>query len=464
MVKTPAAVENLRVHQATDTTATIQWWTPKTAVAGLLQYGETPNCPKTIETPTGSFHTASLIGLKPGTKYHFRVGARGMAEELGFAPYEVSSPARKEASAVTPQSFVTAAERPAPRTFHVALTGDNARSGLSTAEAWRSVAHAAGQVRAGDTVLIHAGKYEEYVLVRATGDQQAPITFRAAPGEVVWMEGSDRFRTTAFHLVATHHIHIDGIRFRHFRYAPHSGDVINIFGGSDHVIRRCFDDGRESSGYVGNFVRGSGTSGLVVDNCVMVNGMGEGIILYNCPGLTVRHCVFYNNFIRALSVWNFEQNAVVALSHNLFCDTIPGKTGNAFIRLNHLENLRSDHNAYFARKGPEERRLVETAKIGGRAVGKQMPRTYRGVDLLLADVQQQAGQEKNTRFGNPGIRVVSELLPSGTRESEWRKVEMHWDGQSFRVWDFADFLISPVSPLARAADGKPMGLDPAAFR
>jgi hypothetical protein len=215
---------------------------------------------------------------------------------------------------------------------------------------------------------------------------------------------------------------------------------------------------------VGNFVRASGTRRLLVENCVMINGMGEGLVLSNCPEVTVRNCVFYNNFIRALTVWNEEPGAPVVLSHNLVCDTIPEKTGNAFIRLNHLENLRSDHNAYFARKGPAERRVVETAKIGGKAVGVQMPGQYRGVDLLLADVQRRAGQEKSSRFGNPGIRIVAELLPSKARESEWRKVEMHWDGNSFRPWDFADFLISPQSPLARAADGKPIGLDPDAFR
>lgn len=346
----------------------------------------------------------------------------------------------------------------------MAVTGDDTRSGLSPEQAWRRIDHAAGKVRAGDTVLIHAGKYEEHVLVRATGDREAPITFRAAPGETVWMEGSDRFRTTAFQLSATHHVHIDGIRFRHFRYAPHAGDVINVFGGTNHVIRRCMHDGRETSGYVGNFVRANGTKGLVVENCVMINGMGEGVTISNCPELTVRNCVFYNNFIRAMSVWNFDEKATVTLSHNLLCDTIPEKTGNAFVRLNHLENLRSDHNVYFARKGPNERRLVETAKIGGKAVGAQMPGAYRGKDLLLADVQRQTGQEQGSVFGNPGIRVVSELLPSMARESQWRKVEMHWDGKAFREWDFADFLIPQDHSLARAADGKPLGLDPAAFR
>jgi len=461
----PVAVENVRVHQATDTTATVQWWTPKTTVAGLLQYGHTPACPNKIETPPGCFHTASLAGLKPGTKYFFRAGAPGSAAELRFAPYEMSADAKHDASAgAPPESFVTADRRPSPRTFHVAVTGDDARSGLSAAEAWRSIAHAAGQVRAGDTVLIHAGTYEEYVLVRATGERDLPITFRAAPGETVWMEGSRRFRTTAFQLTATHHVHIDGIRFRHFRCESHAGDVINVFGGSDHVIRRSMHDGRETSGYVGNFLRASGTSRLTVENCVMINGMGEGLTLGNCPEATVRNCVFYNNFIRALTVFNFEPGQPVTLSHNLFCDTIPQKTGNAFIRLNHLENLRSDHNAYFARLGPAERRVVETAKIGGKPVGVQRPGTYRGADLLLADVQRQAGQEKGSLFGNPGMRVVSDLLPPKTREPEWRKVEMHWDGNAFGAWDFADFMAGPTSPLARAADEKPIGLDPAAFR
>jgi len=93
-----------------------------------------------------------------------------------------------------------------------------------------------------------------------------------------------------------------------------------------------------------------------------------------------------------------------------------------------------------------------------------MPGTYRGIDLFLADVQRQAGQEKESAFGNPRIRVVTELLPSKAPEPKWRKIEMLWDGNSFRPWDFADFLVSPESPLACAADGKPIGLDPAVFR
>jgi hypothetical protein len=362
------------------------------------------------------------------------------------------------------RSFETLAKGAPARTFHVAVNGDDGRSGLSPQEAWRTIAYAASQIRAGDTVLIHAGTYEEYVLVRATGEAKAPITFQAAPGEMVWMDGSNRFRSTAFRLEATHHVHIDGIHFRHFRYMPHAGDCISIEGGSDHVIRRCFYDGRETSGYVGNFVRASNAANLLVENCVMINGMGEGFVLSRCPNFTARHCVFYSNFIRGLTAWQFDPALTVTLSHNLFCDTIPAKTGNAFIRLSHLDSLRSDHNGYFARKGPTERKIVEAANFKGKVLGYQGEGAYHGETFLLADMQKQTGQEKGSLFGNPGIPAVKELVPSGTPEGEWKKVEMHWDGKAFGPLDFSDFVADPKGPFGPAAAGEPIGLDPAAFR
>lgn len=463
-VRTPLRIENLAVHKVTASTADLEWWTPTGSAPTTLEWGETAKCEHRVAASTGAFHTASLIGLKPGARYFFRVTSEATGEELRFAPWAEEERAAVVSARPEPQTFETAARSEPPRVFHVAVTGDDRRSGASAAGAWRTISHAASQVRAGDTVLIHAGTYEEFVLVRASGDAGAPITFRAAPGETVWMEGSNRFRSTAFRLAAKYHVHIDGIRFRHFRYVPHAGDVISIADGSNHVIRRCFHDGREIEGYMANFVRAVDTRGLLVENCVMINGMGEGLIMQRCPDMVVRHCVFYNNFIRALTAWQFDPKLTLTLSHNLFCDTIPEKTANAFIRLSHLESLRSEHNGYFARKGPGERRVVEAANIGGKPAGFQGDGQYYGANLLLEDVQKQAGQETGSLFGNPGIPAVKELLPSGAPQGEWRKVEMHWDGQAFQPLDFADFMTDPAGPFARAADGKPIGLDPEAFR
>ena len=89
---------------------------------------------------------------------------------------------------------------------------------------FKTIAEAADAARAGDTVLIHGGVYEETIRVRSSGDDGAPITFKAAPGETVWLDGNNRFRANAIIIPHKHHIVIDGLRFRHFRFAPELGD------------------------------------------------------------------------------------------------------------------------------------------------------------------------------------------------------------------------------------------------
>lgn len=72
-------------------------------------------------------------------------------------------------------------------TLHVdAANGDNARSGLSLADAWRTIQHAADAVNPGDTVLVAPGVYFEHVILTRTGTAAQPIRFRAAgPGVIV---------------------------------------------------------------------------------------------------------------------------------------------------------------------------------------------------------------------------------------------------------------------------------------
>jgi len=466
----PPRVENAAVHGVTATTGTLECWTPNASTAVTFEWGDTPECTNSSSTSAGIFHSVGLTGLKPGAKYFFRVSATGSGEEYRWAPHAVTADDGQQAGAgVVPVSFETLAEDGPARTLHVAVTGDDRNSGVSAQEAWRTVTHAASRVRAGDTVLIHGGTYEELVLVRATGQENAPITFRAAPGETVWMEGSDRSRTTAFRLEAKHHIHLDGIRFRHFRNVAHAGGCISIQGGSGHVIRRCFYDGRETGGYVTDFVRATHTTDLLVENCVMINGMGTGVTLIRCHDAIVQHCVFYNNFIRAADVihWDlqWDPKTLAMFSHNLICDTIPVKTGNPLFRLAHLDSLRSDHNGYFVRKGATERHIVQAYNFQGKGIGPPGRGDWtRGEYLLLQDVQRLTGQEKGSIFGNPGIRAVKELEPSGRQSAEWWKNEMHRVESQFAPLDFEDFFADPDGPFGRSAVGKPIGLDPTAFR
>jgi hypothetical protein len=395
-----------------------------------------------------------LVALEPGKEYRYRVSSTAQTEESVFLPFL----ARKDGAEIVPAitgTFKTLSKDPVPRVFHVATTGDDAKNGLSLQEAWKSIGHAASQVRAGDTVLIHGGTYEEHVVVEATGDKGAPITFRAAPGEKVWMSGSNRRRVVSFRLAAKHYVTLDGLRFRQYNHQSHNDGCVFITGGSGHQIRRCLQDGRNVGGYSGPLLRAHDAPNLLVENCVMTLGMDDGLTFWECPGLVVRHCVFYNNQIRAASCFLGDPQGKVEFSHNLFCDVGPTKTSVPMLRLTDLANLRADHNGYFARLGPGERLVLEVSSVHGKP---------QAASLTLAEVQQRTSQEVGSLFGNPGMKLIKELLPANSPEGEWQKAELLWDGEAYLLLDFGDFVADPQSSFAHFDAGKPIGLDPVAFR
>jgi hypothetical protein len=444
----PLPISQVGVHDVTPTTATLEWSTPTQAAETTLEWGD-----RKIETPRGSQHSVSLSGLQPGKAYEFRVTSRRKDEQRLFATHQ--PPADTTQAILETQSVTTATAASPARTLHV--PGD-----------FPTISAAADAARAGDTVLIHGGVYEETVRIRSSGDAGAPITFAAAPGETVWMDGSDRFRATAFILPHKHHIILDGLRFRHFRFAPELGPIIRITGGSHHVIRRCFHDGRELEGYVGTLIAADKVTNLLIENSVFIGGMGEAIGAASCPDLTVRHCVFYNNFIRAMTAHMDTPDVLVHFHHNLVCDSIPSKVKNALLRVWHADALRSDHNVFYTRIPGDQRRIVETANIHGQKVGHEDPATYRGENLLLADMQTKFRQDQNSRTGNPSITAAPQLVPRNDGENpEWRKIETAWretelhqTGSTLAPLHFEDFIPAAENPLSKASDGKPVGLEP----
>ncbi len=74
---------------------------------------------------------------------------------------------------------------PVTADFYVAPNGDDANAGSIT-KPFRTIQHAVGKVKAGQTVLVRGGVYyERRINFNAAGTLAAPITFKAAPGERV---------------------------------------------------------------------------------------------------------------------------------------------------------------------------------------------------------------------------------------------------------------------------------------
>jgi pectin methylesterase-like acyl-CoA thioesterase len=72
--------------------------------------------------------------------------------------------------------------------LYVATTGNDSNSGTLTSP-WRTIQHAADAARAGSTVNVRGGVYEELVSVNASGNaSEGYITFRSYPGETAILE------------------------------------------------------------------------------------------------------------------------------------------------------------------------------------------------------------------------------------------------------------------------------------
>src|SRR4029453_17403023 len=73
--------------------------------------------------------------------------------------------------------------------YWVAMDGDDAGPGTRD-EPWAPLQHGADSVGSGATVYVREGVYEQKVEIRASGLPGRPITFAAAPGERVVLDGS----------------------------------------------------------------------------------------------------------------------------------------------------------------------------------------------------------------------------------------------------------------------------------
>jgi hypothetical protein len=162
-----------------------------------------------------------------------------------------------------------AARRPCPvaagTVYYVAVGGADQHAG-SAAQPWRTISHAATQVRPGDLVVVQPGTYSDAVWLDRSGEEGAPIVFRGLPGAVmsspapmkslsafdvsgdvsnIVVEGFDLgggFAETVFVRPGAHHIVLAGLHIHHNRAG------IWIGGATDVVVRDSVIDHNHRTG------------------------------------------------------------------------------------------------------------------------------------------------------------------------------------------------------------------------
>ena len=309
------------VHSVSATTANLEWHTSLPATCHLA-WGETPACEQSASFNVNCFGTYSLTGLKPGQRYYFRI--KSIESPKDMLPPRDDKPIALDAE---PLAFTTLKQNPAPATYYVATDGDDSRTGLGRANAWRTIRHAAAQVSPGDTVLIAGGKYSERIRVRATGEQGLPITFRSLPGERVDLDGQAMVLPNAFIIGGKRHLRFDGFYFAQFNLFPNEGwnlqtsGEFHLYRSKDIQITRCFSEGR--GGYSAAPVTALFVEDLLIKNCVNTYKFG-GMYFWRCPNLVIQNTVFAEPMIMAFVHRNAKQQPAL-MENCIFTDMLEKK-------------------------------------------------------------------------------------------------------------------------------------------
>ena len=228
-------------------------------------------------------------------------------------------------------------------TYHVSPGGSDANAGSAGAP-WATLQHAADEVAAGDTVLVHDGTYRGFQ-IETSGTAGAPIVFLAAGDNVVVndenpvrgdhhinVEGADYVVIEGFRVLDAD---VTGIRVVIARgvvvrdnvigpngrwgiltgFAPEVQIVDNITYGSvlehgiyvsnsdvpdDNTVVRgniSYDNGRNGIQFNGDcWAGGDGTlDGGVIENNIVYDNTNKGLSIISAPGVLIRNNVIYEN-------------------------------------------------------------------------------------------------------------------------------------------------------------------------
>ena len=134
-------------------------------------------------------------------------------------------------------------------------TGSDSNAGTSISTAWTTIGKANATLKAGDTVYVRAGTYNEIIEPYQSGASGAPITYQNYQGETVTVRGE----TGQPNIVAIgakvngtwnakSYVVVDGFTIRHINPTSTSSRPILVFvndsSSSYNVIRNCTIQGQ----------------------------------------------------------------------------------------------------------------------------------------------------------------------------------------------------------------------------
>lgn len=366
-------------------------------------------------------HTVSLVNLEPNTEYYYQVGIPLFKNKEGAS--------NKKIYWSKVYRFMTSSKYPEPRQLYVSLFGNDKNSGLSRDLPWKTLSKVCREARAGDTVHIATGKYEEILRPLQTGvSEDKRIVFRGEKPFEVFIDGGDletheKGRPHCIQIQSKAFIEVEnivlqrGARFDSGGYREGYGSAGQIrISGSSHIdLKYLVMDGR-----------GHRIPGMVCWMAGLMPGMEEApyavklsdsieigctsVFVGGGPGAIIfEHCLFFTPYIDGPPKWRSMFNLTpeqvlnqniqldVRVSNSVFYDVSKTKRydrGDEIYNLKSLNQCRSDHNAYFWMPGIQK---VYTGRVrrkdeGRTIIGLSKWKKYSSQDRH--SIERELGPEK----------------------------------------------------------------------
>jgi len=218
--------------------------------------------------------------------------------------------------------------------FYAATTGNDSNPGTPAAP-WRTIQHAADTARAGSTVYVRGGIYEELVSIKASGNaSDGFITLRSYPDETAVLDATHftpAGRTGVLTIQNKSYVRIEGFEIRNFHTAEHrlaplgisvmgAGSHIELLKNNVHHIEQTFE-GRDAPGSGGNgfgiAVYGTDAKTPITDLIIDGNevhhlktGSSESLVVNgNVTNFRITHNVVHDNNNIGIDVIGFERTA-----------------------------------------------------------------------------------------------------------------------------------------------------------
>ena len=124
--------------------------------------------------------------------------------------------------------------------FYVSTSGVDSNRGTQT-EPWRTVQHVADTARAGRTVNVRGGIYEDLISINASGNSSdGYITFRSYPGETAILDATHFTPNDRSGILTIHnqsYVRIEGFEIRNYRTAEHQLTLLgkSVTGAGSHI-------------------------------------------------------------------------------------------------------------------------------------------------------------------------------------------------------------------------------------